>query len=278
MLRGAGAAWELACRATHHELFGEGFIDAIQTVLATGHFAPVCHAAAAIHMMLLVPETAQRFSPRVAEEFEKAVRVAFNPPDAATLGEVCRGSPSFLARQTVTALHRMLDGALPNHRIHASLLASAHAELALWRALLRVGPRRRAGDTPAAWASTAAAHIAASHAAVSRVVNRTRLLASRRGGGGGGGGGGELNDTAVDTLAITAAALAAAPVAVAAPSPASAEEMAAMEATAALSRRRGLRGEERPLRLALLEALNALVAAQPTACAARLAAAGALPF
>ena len=162
--------------------------------------------------------------------------MAFNPPDAATLGEVCRGSPSFLARQTVTALHRMLDGALPNHRIHASLLASAHAELALWRALLRVGPRRRAGDTPAAWAErTAAAHIAASHAAVSRVVNRTRLLASRRGGGGGGGGGGEPNDAAVDTLAITAAALAAAPVAAAAPSPASAEEMAAMEATAALS-------------------------------------------
>ena len=32
------------------------------------------------------------------------------------------------------------------------------------------------------------------------------------------------------------------------------------------------------MRLALLEALNALVAAQPTACAARLAAAGALPF
>ena len=278
MLRGAGAAWELACRATHHELFGEGFIDAIQTVLATGHFAPVCHAAAAIHMMLLVPETAQRFSPRVAEEFEKAVRVAFNPPDAATLGEVCRGSPSFLARQTVTALHRMLDGALPNHRIHASLLASAHAELALWRALLRVGPRRRGGDTPAAWAErTAAAHISASHAAVSRVVNRTRLLASRRGGGGGGGGG-EPNDAAVDTLAITAAALAAAPVAAAAPSPASAEEMAAMEATAALSAAAAYAGEERPLRLALLEALNALVAAQPTACAARLAAAGALPF
>ena len=87
MLRGAGAAWELVCRQTHHELLGEGFIESLQSLLACGSFTPACHAAAAINMLLATPETASRFSPQLAQSLEKAVCVGFNPPSA----EVCAG-------------------------------------------------------------------------------------------------------------------------------------------------------------------------------------------
>ena len=49
-LRGAGAAWELACREGHHDLLGEGFIESLQSLLTSGSFAAVCHAAAAIRI------------------------------------------------------------------------------------------------------------------------------------------------------------------------------------------------------------------------------------
>lgn len=47
-LSGAGAAWEIACRDTHHKLLGEGFIEALHAQLTSGSFAPVTHAAAAV--------------------------------------------------------------------------------------------------------------------------------------------------------------------------------------------------------------------------------------
>ena len=140
MLRGAGAAWELACRSTHHELLGEGFIESLHLLLICKSFAAVCHAAAAIQMLTQAPDTAARFPPKLVESLERAVRCCFDPPSRAELRPICKGSPAFLARQPVTAMHRMLDQSLPGHRQQSQMLASCHAELTLWRLLLRLAP------------------------------------------------------------------------------------------------------------------------------------------
>ncbi len=143
-LRGASASWELACRASHHELLGEAFIEALSALLASGAFAPTCLAAAAVHTLLSEPATAARFPTSLAELVHRALRTTYSPPPSAELAAQCRGSSAFLARQPVHALHRMLDSALPDHARHAKLLSRSHAELALWRMLLRVAPRHAA--------------------------------------------------------------------------------------------------------------------------------------
>lgn len=129
-LQGACAAWELACRSTNLEMLGEGFVEALHSVLSCGAFAATCHAAAAVHTLMQIDETAARFPPRLAESLERAVRVAFNPTPASELREVCKGSASFLARMAVGALHRVLDDSYPNYKQHASLLAGARRRLA----------------------------------------------------------------------------------------------------------------------------------------------------
>ena len=92
-------------------------------------------------MMLQVPSTSERLPSQLAESLEKAIRVAYDPPSVEALGDMCRGTPAFLARQPVMALHRLLDVGRPSHRQSASLLAASHAEMTLWRLLLRVPPR-----------------------------------------------------------------------------------------------------------------------------------------
>ena len=69
MLRGASASWELACRSSHHEMLGEGFIEALQALLVCGDFAPVCHAAASIHMLTQVERVCARFPRKLADSY-----------------------------------------------------------------------------------------------------------------------------------------------------------------------------------------------------------------
>ena len=94
------------------------------------------------------PPPAAAPAPRRKIRFDAALApppaVAYAPPPASVLQAQCKGSASFLARQLVASLHRVLDTSLASHRQQAALLASSHAELALWRLLLCVAPRERA--------------------------------------------------------------------------------------------------------------------------------------
>ena len=123
------------------------------------------------------------------------------------------------------------------------MLASCHAELSLWRLLVRVAPRALDGsdDDAVAWATAAAAaHLAADKRQMSRLKQA------------------ELKQAHAPAPAPASAAPAAA-------TPAAAPPDAAIKA--AIAAAEGYKGEERTLRLATLEALSALVALQPTACA-----------
>ena len=123
-----------------------------------------------------VPDTAARFPMKLVESLERAVRCTFDPPTADFLRPICRGTPGFLARQPVTAMHRMLDVSLPDYRQQSQMLASCHAELSLWRLLLRVAPRAHDADFDE-WAEmTCEAHVEAGLPGVS-----SRKLKQRKG-------------------------------------------------------------------------------------------------
>ena len=47
-LSGAGAAWEISCRDSHHQNLSDGFLEALHAMLTVGSFAPATHAAAAV--------------------------------------------------------------------------------------------------------------------------------------------------------------------------------------------------------------------------------------
>ena len=96
-LRGAGASWEIACRDTHHDLLSNAFLHSLHALLSS-QFAPATHAAAAINMLIQVPQTLARFPRRLIESLDKALRTSLHPPPAAVLAALCRGSPAFLAR------------------------------------------------------------------------------------------------------------------------------------------------------------------------------------
>ena len=151
LLQGAGAAWEIACREAHHDAIGEGFLEALHSVLSCGHFAAATHAAAAVNMLIRLEPTLERLIETTLEGevaplivgLEKALRTALRPTAPSELAAQCRGTPAFLARQPVLCLHRLIDPELPEHRRFAAQLAQSHCELTLWRLLMRVAPRRQ---------------------------------------------------------------------------------------------------------------------------------------
>ena len=268
-LRGAGAAWEIACRNSNHSALSVDFVDSLHGLLSAP-FAPATHAAAAIHMLIQVPTTLARFPRRLIDSLDRAVHVALTPPPVDDLASLCRGSPAFLARQPVACLHRLLDTTLPAVQ-HASLMARSHTELTLWLLLLRVAPRDEVPETapnadePNEPPSTeedaeAAAAAAAAKAAAAAVPPPEPLCevspAAARAALASASGGGRtrtasiLSATETSKVAMAEAALLELPV-------------------YAL--------EEVGLRLGLLELIAALIALQPTTCGGRLAAAGALP-
>ena len=268
-LRGAGAAWEIACRNSNHSALSVDFVDSLHGLLSAP-FAPATHAAAAIHMLIQVPTTLARFPRRLIDSLDRAVHVALTPPPVDDLASLCRGSPAFLARQPVACLHRLLDTTLPAVQ-HASLMARSHTELTLWLLLLRVAPRDEVPETAPnadepneppsneedAEAAAAAAAAKAAAAAVpppeplcevSPAAARAALASAS--GGGRTRTASILSATETSKVAMAEAALLELPV-------------------YAL--------EEVGLRLGLLELIAALIALQPTTCGGRLAAAGALP-
>ena len=261
-LRGAGAAWEIACRDTHHAFLRADFLEALHSLLASGGFAAATHAAAAVNMLAQLPETLARFQPRIVEALDQALRTALHPLTPAALADVCRGSPAFLARQPVLALHRMLDSGTGRHTQHAALLARCHGELTLWRMLLRVAPVRTPPAPSHADEDAGEGHSDADGADGADVGAD----------GDGGDGGGSVDATA--GLGLCARPPRPPPRASAL---SSADVAGVREAEASLQFPSRFGREERGLRLATLETLASLVALQPTACGGRLAAAGALP-
>ena len=268
-LRGAGAAWEIACRNSNHSALSVGFVDSLHGLLSAP-FAPATHAAAAIHMLIQVPTTLARFPRRLIDSLDRAVHVALTPPPVDDLASLCRGSPAFLARQPVACLHRLLDTTLPAVQ-HASLMARSHTELTLWLLLLRVAPRDEVPETapnadepnepPSNEEDAEAAAAAAAAKAAAAAVQPPEPLcevspAAARAALASASGGGRtrtasiLSATETSKVAMAEAALLELPV-------------------YAL--------EEVGLRLGLLELIAALIALQPTTCGGRLAAAGALP-
>ena len=272
-LRGAGAAWEIACRNSNHSALSVDFVDSLHGLLSAP-FAPATHAAAAIHMLIQVPTTLARFPRRLIDSLDRAVHVALTPPPVDDLASLCRGSPAFLARQPVACLHRLLDTTLPAVQ-HATLMARSHTDLTLWLLLLRVAPRDEVPETApnadepneppsneeeaqedaAAAAAAAAAKAAAAAVPPPEPLCEVSPAAARAALASASGGGRTrtasiLSATETSKVALAEAALVEPPV-------------------YAL--------EEVGLRLGVLELLAALIALQPTTCGGRLAAAGALP-